>query len=244
MGIILNNNGLNIYEINQPGSMLSDIKALSLIRNICRSYQEGVYCYEKYKVYRDNNILEYTNEFNSRLQNEKDKNEINIQSIIEQGLDVISCIQNQDINIKRNLWNSGIMPVSIKRHEKFIYVKMFIFSLDNIYKFISVLDREFPSKNIKEEKDYIDSTFPALIEIRNSIHHMEDRVRKLGKNRKKIETSGVVINCMSNDEFFTMLADGSLGTLQISSDTLYKFRAVIEKILLKFEWIGTPRTYI
>lgn len=222
------------------------IVMLGLIRNLVTSYHEAVYCYYNYYSCSKLNIVEYTEMVEQKLEDKLSKMKKSGIEEIYNGLDPFEYNAAQKREAKRILWSQGVMPVAIKRHEKYIYAKMFIFSLDNIYKFISVLNKEYPEKNIINEIQCIDDQFPYLIALRNSAHHIEDRIRGIGQYSKKIAYDitneeanlGMVTNCTSGNEFFTTLGDGSIGSIDISSDTLCAFRGYIESILSKFKWQG------
>lgn len=238
------NNKLENIQINNHTHRIM----WGLIRNLVTSYHEAVYCYYNYCSCIKLNIVEYTEMVEQKLADELFRmREFGIEEI-NKGLDPFKYDEAQKYDAKRTLWDQGVTPVAIKRHEKYIYAKMFIFSLDNIYKFISVLHEEYPEKNVGMIKKLINDQFPDLIALRNSTHHMEDRIRGIGqyKNKKKIAYDftnndaklGMIINCMSGNEFFTTLGDGSIGSVHISSDTLCAFRGYIENILSKFKWQG------
>lgn len=221
----------------------------SLIQNLQTSYHEAVYSYYAYKEYSSNDIMKYTNYIEELHQQKLDEMKPFGTEDVEAGIRPHEYNDLQKRQVNNLLWNSGIKPISIKRHEKFIYTKMFIFSLDNIYKFISVLDKEFPEKEIKSVRQAIDDKFPDLINLRNSIHHLEDRIRGIGQYGKVIAyglkstqlNSGVINNCMSGDLFITTLGSGKIGSLEISPETLIEFREYIETVLRKFEWYGSPQ---
>lgn len=238
----INNELENVQLNNQTHRIM-----WGLIRNLVTSYHEAVYCYYNYSSCSIKKTMDYTEMVEQKLEDELSKmKKFGIEEIYK-GLDSFEYNAAQKHEAKHILWSQGVMPIAIKRHEKYIYAKMFIFSLDNIYKFISVLNKEYPEKTIKNEIQLIDNQFPDLIALRNSAHHIEDRIRGIGQYNKKIAYDitneeanlGMVINCTSGNEFFTTLGDGSIGSIDISSDTLCAFRGYIESILLKFKWDGS-----
>lgn len=243
------NNYLETIELNLYNKRTFMILH-KLIRNLRTSYHEAVYSYYKYNQCSKIDIIEYTNYVKELQSEEKKKMKPFDAQDIMSGIDYRLYDQAQNNKVNQILWDEGVVPISIKRHEEFIYSKMFIFSLDNIYKFVSVLDKEFPEKGINSIRTSIDKEFPDLINLRNSIHHLEDRIRGIGQKNKIIaydlnshsSSSGVINICTSGDLFITTLGDGTIGTLSISPETITHFKGYIEKVFSLFKWKGSPRT--
>lgn len=251
-----------ILEIEHPGTWLEfnpkeiawEIQGvLSQIESV---FTEAVIALNLFELERTKDYFEMSKEYNEALSKKREE--------ILKSKDTNSSAYNfnitaydeVDIEARREIWKTGIPPQEFTHSLIFIYAKSFLFSLDNIYKLVDVLSRY---KNIpievSEARDKLKSNFPNLIGVRNSTHHIEDRIRGLERNEKKIKLKPIdntliksaggalVLNSLNNNRYGCTMADGHYGEVEVSSNTLSFVRDAIQKILTSFSWTGQSSIY-
>lgn len=152
--------------------------------------------------------------------------------------------------IKFNLKND-IEPRIFRDKTMFISAKAFIFSLDNfnnlLKETISVCtDKELES-NLNALKLEFDQFFPTLRHIRNSAHHIEERVQ-IRANKKPItlkpaDNEMIKSNCgvlelgSLSDRIYSITGqNGGIERIEISLASLQFVQQLLKKILEQFEW--------
>ena len=164
-------------------------------------------------------------------------------------------------NIKA--FERGGIPRELNDKKKFLYAKSFLFSLDSFDRFLGVLSKEkgVPDSVISIHKR-INQEFPDLRGVRNSTHHLEDRSRGLGnfdRNTKQIKvlqpqpiTNGgihapqgniLVLNSLFGTKYACTMADGHLGEVDVSSESLSKLHSILQDVLSSFSWKGRVEIY-
>lgn len=150
----------------------------------------------------------------------------------------------------RGMWADGRLPEQLMDRAQFIHAKSFIYAADTIGKLLSVLGRhpKVPAAIENASARFYDS-LPTLKGLRDSAHHIEDRVR--GKHRDKdlelkpVEEGGgaaLIIDMLTivSGEFGTTMADGSYGKIAVTRDTLMTIRDQVQAVLDAFDWTGAP----
>lgn len=144
--------------------------------------------------------------------------------------------------------NEGKLPNFLQNRLSFVYAKSFLYSLDTIEKLINTLSNQIgDSAEISKIKSMMGEKFPNLRHVRDSSHHIEDRV--LGKHRKKvielqpinsdgIKTNGgvLVLSHLSGSSFSCTMCDGHLGKVDVTRETLNIVRDIIQRIIDSFKW--------
>lgn len=150
------------------------------------------------------------------------------------------------------LMKSRCLPAGYESRIPTMHARSFVYALDEIEKALDILkkDANMPESlaGIKQEWS---AAFPHLREVRNSAHHMADRVR--GKRREKdidpapvsvpgIETSGGVmpLNVLRNRNYGITLGEGEYREVPISKDSLQVARDLVQRIVDSFSWEGLP----
>ena len=142
----------------------------------------------------------------------------------------------------------GKLPSFLQKRLSFIYAKSFLYSLDTIAKLINTLsDQIVDSTEVSKIKSMMGEKFPDLLHVRDSSHHIEDRV--LGKHRKKIielqsidsdgiKTGGgvLVLSHLSGSSFSCTMYDGHLGKVDVTRETLNIVRDIIQRVIDSFKW--------
>ncbi|QQN35675.1 hypothetical protein JHW33_03245 [Rahnella aceris] len=160
-----------------------------------------------------------------------------------------------DVRLKREEWQNGLYSNTLRIAEIYIYSKSFLYALDTIAKLLDVIHEvKKDHKKIKELKERISTNFPTLKKIRDSSHHVEDRVRGLGRKNKgvhkrlelqpidndfiKAPGGALAINNLNGTKFGTVMADGNYGEIDVTLETLLTFQSIVQETLDSFEWIG------
>lgn len=160
-----------------------------------------------------------------------------------------------EVTAKRAYWATGKMPRALESPIIFIYARAFLYALDNFDKFVGVLctEPDIP-KVISGLKDNIGVEFPDLRGVRNSAHHLEDRVRGLSTGGKVIDlkpmnnslVSGqnikvLAMNCLQGNKYGATMADGHYGEIEVSPESMQKLQKILQAILEAFEWSGSKQ---
>ncbi|WP_454775756.1 hypothetical protein [Janthinobacterium tructae] len=156
---------------------------------------------------------------------------------------------------KRERWIAGYEPRMFTQDHSFIYAYSFLQSATAFSNLLTVLCKK---KNVPETvlalKTKMVEFFPDLQEVRNSVQHVEDRVRGLGRNEKtplqikpgpygseKAERGPLVLSSLNNDVFSNTMADGGFGSVEISQRSMEHLQSIFQATLQAFTWDGPPR---
>ncbi len=155
---------------------------------------------------------------------------------------------------KNERWATGAVPFHFPRMNALICAKSFVYALDSFEKVLAVLMRlEGAPPDLRNSIQMISEAFPDLRSLRDTSHHIEDRLRKLDRKGRSIElkesdigiissAGGVlVLNTVNGDTYCATLEDGTVGAIDINQESLNKLVAVFERALASFSWIGEPR---
>ena len=86
--------------------------------------------------------------------------------------------------------------------------------------------------------------------IRDSAHHVEDRIRGLDRNNKRLKLkpfdngfikgsgTALAINNLSGTKYGTVMNDGHYGEIDVTIETLLIIQSIVQETLDAFEWIG------
>jgi len=96
--------------------------------------------------------------------------------------------------------------------------------------------------------------FPNLIAIRDSAHHIEDRLigKAFGKkimlkpiddDKFKAVNGLLFIDSLNENKYTYTLKDGSLGELEISDETLRILHGLLQSILHSYKWSGLKKIF-
>lgn len=147
----------------------------------------------------------------------------------------------------------GNVPREFNHQIIFLHAHSFLYALDGISKIISVMNRtDKVSSGISEIYSSFKKDFPDLIEVRNSSQHIEDRIRGMGRNGKRINLKQInnsfisgkalVLSNLNGNKFGSTLSNGSFGEVEVSIDSLKRVQTHIQKIILALKWKG-PKQY-
>lgn len=145
--------------------------------------------------------------------------------------------------IKRELIDKDILPTEVLVRTYLMHAKSFIYSLDCISSCIRKLENYIKSKSeIINILNDLDIYFPNLRDIRNTEHHLEDRVRGIGSNGGKMKVDNIINNNISENKLSVLTAKGEQKTIEVSYETLEKMQKIIQQAINVFNWEG-PKKY-
>lgn len=149
-----------------------------------------------------------------------------------------------EIKSKRKKWLQGSAPRQIELAEHQIFAKAFVYAFDSIVEALKNLkEREGVSEVVAKKIEEIKAAFPDLKDVRDTSHHLGDRVVGLKVVRgKKVpinpEGQNIVLSNHVDAMFCTMKKDGTQGAISITYETLEKMGQIIQDILNSFQWEG------
>lgn len=163
-----------------------------------------------------------------------------------------------EIELNRLAWMRGEKPRQFCHNLLFLYAKSFLYALDNFDRLLEVLAKEDGvPETLVETHNKIKEYFPSLRGVRNSAHHMEDRLRGL----KQVDQSGkkhvlklkpiknaminaeqgaLVLNNLRGSNYGTIMATGHFGEVDVSAQSLEKLHAILKEVINSFNWNGRP----
>ena len=132
----------------------------------------------------------------------------------------------------------------------FMYAKIFLYNLDSIYKNLNVIENiDGLPQGVYNTINEFRSHFSTLHEVRNSLQHMEDRVRLKGPrnspiNPKLLQTNDLSIlsgttfisSHLSDNKFIALLANGEYGEIEISTKTLTEASTMLQYLINELKW--------
>jgi len=123
-----------------------------------------------------------------------------------------------------------------------LYAKAFVFALHSIEKLLhrlSAEDMHSPS-GVQSLYDDYRHQFGHLKHIRDSAIHIEDRGLGVTRDRKRIQTSILVIGCFIEKRFTFSGEDGKHYEIEISDKTLNSAKSIIQNVINSYQWISIP----
>lgn len=161
-----------------------------------------------------------------------------------------------DVRFKREQWARGAIPREFEHNTIFLYARAFLYALDSFDKFVGVLSKiENAPEAVAQIHGKIAAAFPALREVRNSAHHIEDRTRFLGKYGKPLDLKAVdngmikapggalILNNLNGTKYGSTMADGHFGEVDVSPESMEALKGLFLEILSAFKWKG-PRQHL
>lgn len=152
--------------------------------------------------------------------------------------------------LRKEKIESGVVPVFVNQSPQGIYAKAFLTAFALIKKIINQLRcEEGTPEDLDEIFSMLNSYFPHLTAVRDSTQHAEERIQGMAYGKKiKLKpitagaftspTGSLVISSFDGSRFVATKADGELGEIDVSFESLEKMGEVIQKLLDAFEWVG------
>lgn len=137
-----------------------------------------------------------------------------------------------------------------------MFAKAFLYSLDGIGKALTALTKVPGVPGVVVvQRDQFYRMLPDLTGVRDTSHHLEDRVQWLDRNRKKLTPMPVmndavhapdggvlILNSLNDNRFGCTMNNGEFGEVEVSVETTKVAQLAIQGILDAFSWKG-PRRY-
>lgn len=156
---------------------------------------------------------------------------------------------------KHERWAGGQMPEDFEMRKMFIFARDFVYALDGFGACLRVLSKESAtSVDLSNFSKEFSDLFPDLREVRNTSHHLEDRLRGLGGGRepkpmklKPFENNFIhapygmlVPQDLNGNRFCCTMGDGHYGEVEISPESLARVSDLLQRVLNSFQWAGAP----
>lgn len=159
-------------------------------------------------------------------------------------------------------WESGKVPDAIFARQKIIFAKSFIYALDEFKNCLRRLWMGIPAEDgedglkagLESLKSAFDKFLPDLKKVRDSCHHMEQRILGLTFDKPipplqsiempgfyKKAPGGILLNNLHGSQLGTMAADGSYALIDISDNTVDNIFGLLKGIYASFKWAGPAR---
>ncbi|RAU43690.1 MULTISPECIES: hypothetical protein [unclassified Pseudomonas] len=161
-----------------------------------------------------------------------------------------------EVIFKRERWASGVVPRELQHRIPFVHARTFLYALDSFDKLLNVLAKEpgAPSA-LTDAKDEMARLFPTLREVRNSAHHIEDRLRYLGKYNKPLDLKPVnaggirapggalILDNLNGSRYGATMVDGHFGEVDVSNESMEGLQAVLNNVYRAYPWKG-PKQHL
>ncbi|WP_367256527.1 hypothetical protein [Pseudomonas sp. stari2] len=245
---------MKVFDIVKPGTNIvlqgfSDEerhRVESLVFAITRAFETAAVALEMFKTASAESrlIVNSREEFQyRRARTEELRKELDSKSIAAQ-LD-LDAMHKRDNEITRlflvEQWRKGEVPSAFKSHKVAIVARAFIFALDEFEKCLKKLTKKvLPGWNgLAKVYDEMLAEFGSVYDVRNTAHHLEDRI--LGQNRhgdKIVPGGGVFIENFDGSRYMTLLENGQQGYVDISDESMDRLGAVLISFYACFTWDG------
>jgi hypothetical protein len=123
---------------------------------------------------------------------------------------------------------------------RLIYAKSFVYALDTVCQLIRVLQKQEQLPSLAS--DYCQkflAQFGGLRDLRNSLQHVEDRLRGIDRKGEPIPSSLLVLGAFRDNNYFgATVSDGRYVEIEISDSVLIQAYSIVEELLWCFDWLG------
>ena len=224
-----------IFAVMQPGGWIADTR-VAPAANAPRAtwHQAGLLVMAMHRTLHEANLaLALYPEARARARRERDERFAQIEAPPSSGTAL------------RDL--SGLFPQELSQTEQLIFGRAYLFALDTFGKLLDKLIEEpgAPGGPLEACKVTFFAAFPDLIESRNSAHHLEDRLRWLGRKKGQGNaaipaTVPMMTDCVTNGHLTWTLHDGTTGQVPFTADALCVAFDVMQSVVNAFTWYGSP----
>jgi hypothetical protein len=135
------------------------------------------------------------------------------------------------------------------RREAFMYAREFVFACDYFVKeFKKMTEQKDAPSGIAEELENSKTRIPEIVNLRNSLHHPEDRRRGEKRGGKKItiqpinkypfksEVGFMIISSIIGSRIMGTAADGRLVEVDVSVATLHEMAQTLQHVIDALPW--------
>ena len=170
---------------------------------------------------------------------------------------VLSCYQkekNRFIKIIQAQPEANINKIHHYSQFTHIYANYFVYALAIFGNCLNAIANDYKlPRNVHQLRDNYKKKSPTLWNIRNSLMHIEDRARALGRTGKKgkkakmqIKGNLLILGALlfSNDRLECTIANGSRQQIEISKETLKIAEGTLQDLINSLPWAGRPHGYL
>jgi len=151
---------------------------------------------------------------------------------------------------RREMWRAGHLPKSYRHRLPFIHARSYLFTMDRLERHVGVLaSMSRMPQAVVDAPQALRNLMPQLRGVRNSVAHVEDRIRGLGRDGRPLDLKPMENRLVSapggvlaiENLFGSTMADGSYGEVEVSAAALQQVAALVQQIIDAFEWTGPVR---
>ena len=155
------------------------------------------------------------------------------------------------IEAKHASWLAGEVPRAYAYRKPFVHAKSFLYALDTLVKSIEqIVGLTSSPPEVSKVLGDLKLAFPDLVGVRNSAHHVEDRVqgKQFGKkiDLQPIDSDAIsapvggalVVDMLNNNRYGGTLANGTLGEVEVSRFSAEIAQSAVQRILDAYKWRG------
>ncbi|MGM7959719.1 hypothetical protein [Yersinia enterocolitica] len=158
-----------------------------------------------------------------------------------------------EIILKREKWFNGQLPQEFIIHQSIINARAFLYALDSFDKHLKVL-KNYPDvpELIADLHCELKQSFPDLLGVRNTAHHIEDRSRGLDASRPprplelkpvdnpsfKSKNGSLMLDCLRGTKYGNTMANGHYGEVDVSQESMEILLSIFQRLLDSFKWEG------
>lgn len=161
-----------------------------------------------------------------------------------------------DVRLKREEWANGGTPWQLAHQRRFIYARAFLYSVDMFERQLAALAKEknVPAR-VAELHAQLVTDFPYLRGMRNTVQHMDERLRGIGPGNRPLDLKPVtndfihapsggvlILKNLNGSRYGATMGDGNYGEIDVSDESMERLKAVLEGVLQSFPW-GGPRQH-
>lgn len=141
------------------------------------------------------------------------------------------------------------VPLSYSQRIPFIHAKSFLYAMDTIEKSLTRL-QDLPNApaEVDVALDHFQLAFPSLRHLRNSSHHVEDRVQGKAHSRRikplpahegaPASQGAMTVDRLDDNRLGATLADGSYGEVEVSLDSALSAQRLVQFVHDAYTWAG------
>jgi hypothetical protein len=161
-----------------------------------------------------------------------------------------------DARLKREEWTSRKPPSEFEHQISILYAKAFLSAIDGFDRLLKVIaETDGVPQAVAGFHANLETAFPDLRGVRNSVQHHEDRVRSQGVGGRPLDlqpiTNGMVppelpvlaLNNIEGSMFCTIMANGHYGGVDITPESMEALRDILQEVLSAFAWTG-PKQHL
>lgn len=261
-----------ILELLQPGVFLKhgddelSFKVMSLLKHMENAFFEAHLALHNFNYHHSSlgDLIEERTK--QRVSDKKRRTEIETSIRRELAgqpeLDYRTFSFEVDVRLKREKWDSGMLPDEFKQSFSHMYAKSFVSALDTVEKILKRINSiPNPPEIIGELLETFKNDIQDLRGVRDSTQHIDARLLGLGRSKGKgkaeeplepkpikskhinSEVGVIALGVLSGTAYGMTKADGEYGEIDISQETLKKVQKIVQAALDSFEWFG-PKIHL